>query len=73
MKVFTLKGFTGAWPVPTAAVCAAMDQEAAAKVFAGALARAGLAEGNSYTELLPKVQYFDATRVNVRILSDGEY
>ncbi|AEJ81557.1 gp038 [Erwinia phage vB_EamP-S6] len=69
MKVFTNNKFTGRWPVGTAAVVVAPDQEAAAIMMMQCLEKMGM------PQTIPEA---DMVELNtdirtVLILADGEY
>lgn len=67
MKVFYSNDFTGKWPVPTAAIVIAPDEEIAKLQLARELLVMGL-PGKNFT-----VTEVDVTKPAVLILSDGEY
>lgn len=69
MNVYTHTGFTGHWPVPTAAVVVANSREEAAQLLSAALQDRGLAQE------IDKAN-FDQVEVGASaaiVLSDGEY
>lgn len=67
--VYTCKGFKGHWPVGTAAVVAALDEDHAKRQLAEALTDEGLPTMPDDLE----VRRFDVGWPGVRILCDGQY
>lgn len=68
MNVYTCNDFAGFYPVPTAAVVVAPDEATALSVLEDQLKLMGLRQHTPIT-----VQLLDVSRVDVAILSSGEY
>jgi hypothetical protein len=66
MKIYTCVDFTGHWPVGSAAVVVAKDEEMARKILLTELHKIGL--GSEFT-----LQELDIDYQNARILCDGNY
>lgn len=69
MNVYTIRGFTGHWPVGTSAVVVAEDRDAAKSTLEAELARIGLSQEirrDDFEIVCPLIQ-------SAIILNDGEY
>ena len=68
-NIYTCNKFTGWYPVPTAAVVIADDEEEAANALNEKLVKMGL-DGNAEEK---DMIYMSSTFNDIRILSDGNY
>lgn len=68
MKVFTSRDFKGHWPVGTAAVIVAENEQEAAELLTEVAAMRGLEIGDDFT-----LQEVPITQTQAIILRDGDY
>jgi hypothetical protein len=71
MRLFTCTDFTGHWPVGTAAIVLAADEDAARELLRALLAESGLGRQNENEPL--KLTEIDINTANAIILNDGNY
>lgn len=69
MKTYTVKGFSGLWPVGTSAVVVAFDEREATMLLNQELRKAGLPGDVDCCDL----KELDTTQAGVRVLCDGNY
>jgi hypothetical protein len=69
MKVWTIEGFDGHWPVGTSVIVTADTVELAIVLLEKELERIGLRQTIKPEQLIP----YSTTTRNVRILNDGNY
>jgi hypothetical protein len=69
MKVFTISGFKGKWPVGTMAIVVAENAEEAAHELAHELALRGLFEFPGASDFVE----VDTTTAGVKDIKDGDY